>query len=186
MTKRPCSLGLLLSCFAAVLLNACGMFKKDPGIFVPDLPSPREQFSLAQAKERDLMLATENSPNYQNHLREVTASYEKLIHRYPDDRSFTPWARIRLSQLSLSQSKHGDAMRIIQGVLDDYGDLHGVDAKARYVKGRILEKQGKKLEAQEVYRACMEKYKDSEDEVAKRAAKDCQKLYERVLAIGKE
>ncbi len=171
---------VLFSCIS------CSLLHRQPRVFVPALPTARDQFVLAQRKESDRMIVDKRTAKYKIATRELISCYDQVASRFPDDRTYTPWARIRLAQLHMEQGEYRLAMRMDEAVLKDYGDLKAPDAQARYLKGVIYERMGKKTQAQEAYRDCMEHYKDSDDQEAKNTAAKCQALYDRVFTVGEK
>lgn len=169
-----------------LFIAGCGRFRFGGDVFVPDMATADEQFALAQRKEKDLLLTQKESERHKEQMHELTQAYRKVVDLFPEDRKVTPWARIRLSQLYKENGENRRALKTVEDVLTDYSDLPMVDAKARYMKGRILEGMGERLESQQIYRDCMERYKTSEDVEVKRIAGDCEKLYERVLTLSAE
>lgn len=177
---------LITAILAVGLLSACQLLPKGGNrIFVPELSSARDQFVLAQQKEKDLIMADKASDRYHQQMREVVEAYEMVLRNFPEDLVLTPWAKVRLSQLYKDQGHEKKALRMVESVMKDYGDQPAVDAKARYMKGRILESMGKNLQAQETYKACRDRYKTSENSDAKKIAGDCDRLYSRVLTLDK-
>lgn len=170
----------ILLLLAAAALSSCIRLNK-PAVFVPEQPTAKEQYALAYRKEADVRMAREGTSRHASQLEMLKESYQAVARRFPEDRTYTPWARIRLSQLALKEGSPQKAMEMADGVMIDFGDIAAVDAMARYMQARALEEMGNVREAQQAYRECMNRYGDSDDERAAKVAATCEQLYERVL-----
>lgn len=177
---------------AVALTAGCGWIKGgfldkegEGTIFVPEFKTPREQWVFAHDMHTRSFMPVEPAQR-PRHLKRLVAGYEKVIERFPEDQQFTPLAKLEICELQFRYEQYPLSLQMADSIIADYSSIEYIDAKARFVRGLSLENLDRRIEAQKTYKECIDKYKDSTDELVKVVIGRCRRLYERVVAVDYE
>jgi len=174
---------LTLGCFLWPFGKSGG---REPQVFVPEHETAREQYWFAYTKHQETLIPPSDPKSRERRLKQILAGYQKVVDLFPDDRDYTPLAKLQIGELYRSYKLLPEALKMSESIIADYGDIEFIDAKARYDRGRALEELGRAAEAQQAYKDCMDRHKDSKDKDVLMVVGWCRRLYERVLPLDEK
>lgn len=190
-------LATLLLPIAAVLVLACG--SRAPRIYVPRQESAGEQFLYA-TRYRDAhnlgLIARDDQERIENTRRVVAQTFSKVVEYFPEDRTFTPLAKLELSEIrggmdtkavSPSKSDLRAAVKDFQQLRADYPEDEYIQVKSRWDEAMLWKELSNRGfgrhygKAQELFRILAEDYRGHDDVsiqlIAQQAARQYQQLF---------
>ncbi|MCX7013143.1 MAG: hypothetical protein NTW86_11405 [Candidatus Sumerlaeota bacterium] len=177
-----------LGAFAAACLAGCRFLpfhkaEESGRIWVPEYATAREQYQFAFQKQQEEFIPPTDSARKEERLRRILAGYEKVIERFPDDRVYTPLSKMQIGELYLGYGQPKVALQKAEEILAAYGDIEFIDAKTRFDRGRALEALGRRVEAQQAYKDCMDRYQDSKDKKSQEIVRWSRQMYDRIIPL---
>jgi len=159
-------------------------------VFIPEMNTAAEQCNFAQQLQANTF-PSKDPKKQQQRLARLLAAYDKVIERFPDDPLWTPLAKLQIVELYMAAEMPQKALPVVDQLVaqveeliaSGQTDLEYIDAKARYDRGRCLEEAGRKAEAQEAYRDCMDRHKESTDSKIKIVVGWAKNRYERAVDL---
>jgi len=172
-------------------LAACGLLPASrPEVFVPLQNSAREQFNYAKQYEEQNRLALVDRGNptrVRDRTAAVIAAFAKVVEHFPDDRDFTPLARLEIadlragleiSRLEPSRRDLRAAISEFQNLRREYPEYEYIQAKAAYDEALCWRKLKDYERAQDLFRHVMDTYGSRDDPVLKQISEYARALYQ--------
>jgi tetratricopeptide (TPR) repeat protein len=180
---------LLLPLFAGISLSASGCgwvrswFVEDRTEFlVPEYSTAREQYNFAEY-QRQLTTPSSLEERRKEQMNKIIAVYEAVEDRFPEDREFTPLARVKLGVLwqgrpeRESKQKAIDYFQLCQQL---YPEDDHILAFSLLKEGITLDTLGRFESAQAKYREVFERFGQSGDPELRVLSNEARSLYNKV------
>lgn len=167
----------LLALFA---LAACG--KPKPEYVVPEFETAGEQYGFAES-QRQKTTASSVSERRKEQMESIVVLYAKVVERFPEDRVYTPQAKLKLAMLNMrmpGMDAKRNAIEILEECVQQHDDFEEVHANALYQLGVALDIVGDYERAQNRYREVFDRYGASENAQLKEVAKKARSNYNKV------
>ena len=187
----------LLLPIAAMVVLACE--SRAPIIYVPRQETAGEQFLYA-TRYRDAhnlgLIARNDLERIENTRRVVAQTFSKVVEYFPEDRTFTPLAKLELSEIkggmdtpavSPSKSDLRAAVKDLQRLRADYPEDDYIQVKSRWDEALLWKELSNRGfgrhydKAQELFRILAEDYREHDDVsiqiIARQAARQYQQLF---------
>lgn len=163
---------LLAACCAS---SGCSLLRPSPTYFIPIQSDAHDQFMYArrEAERNDLILRNKDRMERLTDTREgVRKSYEAVVIHFPEDRVWTPLARLQLADMLAGQDISAlppsdrdlrNAVEEFQSIREDYPEIEFIQAKARYDEAVARTRLKDYGEAQNLYREIKDLFGTTEE-----------------------
>ena len=180
-----------LACLLIAAIGIGGCTRAASRVVLPVQNSAAEQYKFAESVQQQSNLPLITDPKrYAETRHQVRESYVAVIQNFPEDREFTPLARLVILEmdagLDSKRAPYSDrrALRAIddyEQLLAEYSDNEFVQAKGRYDMAQVYMRRREFSEAMGLFRWLRDQYATSADphlaELGKRAAVHYNQIY---------
>lgn len=170
----------LAATFTLAMLTGCATLFGGEKYVVPDQQTASEQARVAQA-QLGLSRRTGDPELREEEMRKAIAGFQKVVERFPDDRTFTPPAHLLVADLYAELKEYRRAEATYREVMARYGDIQDVHASALYGLGRTLTDRGMRREGKEAFAQLIDTYGRSDNSAIRTMVRNAKRRYDEIL-----
>jgi tetratricopeptide (TPR) repeat protein len=183
--RAATALAALLAALLAGSLAGCNQLGLGGGseeYLIPEYSTAREQFYFAEG-QRQYTQPSLDLTKREEQMNKIIACYEAVENRFPDDRDYTPLAKLSLGMLWQRRPERESKLKAIEYFTEcqkRYGDQDNILARSLYEEGLALDTLGQYERAQEKYRTVFTRFGKSSEPDLKTLSNDARSRYNKV------
>ena len=165
------------------LASGCRLFNKSSDIVVPEMDTAREQADVAR-RQFARASQTVDEDLRKKEMAEAVKAFDSVVERFPDDKTFTPAARLLKADILYDQRDYRRAEAEYRSVVASYPDIADVHAGALFGLGQSLDQQERFRESKESFRQLIDQYQGSQQASTKDRVRRARLRYEDIRSPG--
>ncbi len=130
-------------------------------LVIPDFPTAKEQFLFARMFQNSQMLAPELAKR-RVQMNKVSQYYQRVLKNFPNDPEYVPRTYLELGDCASLSDEDQLAITLYQKAQAISNQDDFIVARSQYSIARMYDIQGRYVEAKQIYKDIMDRYKKSE------------------------